>query len=194
MDYLDRSWVKNLLAEYQAGLDHYTKTETNTHIILTFYFIGGQTCDLTFEKPTSIIALNSIKIENINVSGTQETHITYELTDGTKKDAGKLPNIHNHANKEVLDKFSYDDVNNKLLYDNKPISANDTEIVVKEITTPSTTWNVQHNLGTKYPSIVAIIDDSGNLHEGFPNYANSTNNLLIIKFINPIKGKIIVKK
>lgn len=59
--------------------------------------------------------------------------------------------------------------------------------------TLSTTWNIQHNLGSKYPNIIAVIDDSGNIQEGFPDYDNSTNNLLVISFINPIKGKAIVK-
>ena len=68
-------------------------------------------------------------------------------------------------------------------------------IYEEEITTPSNSWNIQHNLNTEwYKLFINIIDSDNNIVFGDIDVANSTNNLLVIKFNTPIAGKIIIKK
>ena len=65
----------------------------------------------------------------------------------------------------------------------------------EDITTASNTWTIQHNLNTPwYGLIVSIIDDNNNVIYGDIDAANSTNNLIVVKFNTPITGKIIIKK
>ena len=65
----------------------------------------------------------------------------------------------------------------------------------EEITTASNSWNIQHNLNTEwYKLFINIIDSDNNIIYGDIDVANSTNNLLVIKFNTPIAGKIIIKK
>lgn len=65
----------------------------------------------------------------------------------------------------------------------------------EEITTPSSTWSIQHNLGAPYWKLtINIIDADGNTTEGDIDINSSTNNLLVIKFNEPISGKIYIKK
>ena len=65
----------------------------------------------------------------------------------------------------------------------------------EEITMPSNSWSIQHNLNTEwYKLFVNIIDDNNDIVFGDIDVANSTNNLLVIKFNTPIAGKIIIKK
>ena len=65
----------------------------------------------------------------------------------------------------------------------------------EEITTASNSWSIQHNLNTEwYKLFINIIDSDNNIVFGDIDVANSTNNLLVIKFNTPIAGKIIIKK
>ena len=66
---------------------------------------------------------------------------------------------------------------------------------VEEITTPSNTWSIQHNLNRPWNELtINIIDSDDNITEGSIDIDNSTNNLLIIKFNKSISGKIYIKK
>ena len=66
---------------------------------------------------------------------------------------------------------------------------------VEEITTSSSTWSIQHNLNRPWNELVInIIDADGNTTEGDIDINSSTNNLLVIKFNEPISGKIYIKK
>lgn len=60
-------------------------------------------------------------------------------------------------------------------------------------TLATTTWNIQHNLRTQYPTIL-IIDDKGDRQEGIADYDNATPNNIKVTFLTSIKGKAIVKK
>ena len=65
----------------------------------------------------------------------------------------------------------------------------------EEITTPSNSWNIQHNLNTEWNSLfINIIDSDNDIIYGDIDVANSTKNLLIIKFDTPITGKIAIRK
>ena len=65
----------------------------------------------------------------------------------------------------------------------------------EEITTASNIWSIQHNLNTEwYELFINIIDTDNNLVYGDIDVANSTNNLLVIKFNTPVAGKIIINK
>ena len=65
----------------------------------------------------------------------------------------------------------------------------------EEITTASNIWSIQHNLNTEwYKLFVHIIDDNNDIVFGDIDVANSTKNLLIIKFNTPIYGKITIRK
>ena len=65
----------------------------------------------------------------------------------------------------------------------------------EEITTASNIWSIQHNLNTEwYELFINIIDNDNNLVYGDIDVANSTKNLLVMKFNTPIAGKIIINK
>ena len=65
----------------------------------------------------------------------------------------------------------------------------------EEITIPSNSWNIQHNLNTEwYKLFINIIDSDNNIIYGDIDVANSTKNLLVMKFDTPIAGKITIRK
>ena len=65
----------------------------------------------------------------------------------------------------------------------------------EEITTASNSWSIQHNLNTEwYKLFINIIDSDNDIIYGDIDVANSTKNLLIIKFDTPITGKITIRK
>ena len=65
----------------------------------------------------------------------------------------------------------------------------------EEITTASNSWSIQHNLNTEwYKLFINIIDDNNDIVFGDIDVANSTKNLLVIKFNTPITGKITIRK
>ena len=65
----------------------------------------------------------------------------------------------------------------------------------EEITTPSNSWNIQHNLNTEwYKLFINIIDSDNDIIYGDIDVDNSTKNLLVIKFDTPIAGKITIRK
>lgn len=64
-----------------------------------------------------------------------------------------------------------------------------------DVTTPKSIWNIQHNLNGKYYQLqITITDGNGNIIYGDIDATNSTNNLLVLKFDEPISGKIYIKK
>ena len=65
----------------------------------------------------------------------------------------------------------------------------------EEIITPSNSWSIQHNLNTEwYKLFINIIDSDNDIIYGDIDVANSTKNLLIMKFDTPIAGKITIRK
>ena len=65
----------------------------------------------------------------------------------------------------------------------------------EEITTASNSWNIQHNLNTEWNSLfINIIDSDNDIVFGDIDVANSTKNLLVMKFNTPITGKITIRK
>ena len=65
----------------------------------------------------------------------------------------------------------------------------------EEITTASNSWSIQHNLNTEwYKLFINIIDSYNDIIYGDIDVANSTKNILIIKFDTPIAGKITIRK
>ena len=65
----------------------------------------------------------------------------------------------------------------------------------EEITTPSNSWSIQHNLNTEwYKLFINIIDSDNNIIYGDIDVDNSTKNLLVMKFDTPITGKITIRK
>ena len=65
----------------------------------------------------------------------------------------------------------------------------------EEITTASNSWNIQHNLNTEWNSLfINIIDSDNDIVFGDIDVANSTKNLLVMKFDTPITGKITIRK
>ena len=65
----------------------------------------------------------------------------------------------------------------------------------EEITTPSNSWNIQHNLNTEWHKLfINIIDSDNDIIYGDIDVTNSTKNLLVIKFDTPIAGKITIRK
>ena len=65
----------------------------------------------------------------------------------------------------------------------------------EEITTASNSWSIQHNLNTEWHKLfINIIDSDNDIIYGDIDVANSTKNLLVIKFNTPIAGKITIRK
>ena len=95
---------------------------------------------------------------------------------------------------------NYNDLLNKPSINGVDLVGNKTLIDLKllyedEITTASNSWSIQHNLNTEwYKLFINIIDDNNDIVFGDIDVANSTNNLLVIKFNTTIDGKIIIKK
>lgn len=64
-----------------------------------------------------------------------------------------------------------------------------------EQTTLSSTWFIQHNLDTEWYNLsITCLTPENDILIGQIDIDNSTNNLLVIKFEQPFKGKTIVKK
>ena len=56
-------------------------------------------------------------------------------------------------------------------------------------------WTIHHKLATEWYKLnITLLDSDNNIIYGDIDVANSTNNLLVIKFNTPIAGKIIIKK
>ena len=95
---------------------------------------------------------------------------------------------------------NYNDLLNKPSINGVDLVGNKTLIDLKllyeeEITTASNIWSIQHNLNTEwYKLFINIIDDNNDIVFGDIDVANSTNNLLVIKFNTPITGKITIRK
>ena len=65
----------------------------------------------------------------------------------------------------------------------------------EEITTASNSWSIQHNLNTEWHKLfINIIDSDNDIVFGDIDVANSTKNLLVMKFDTPIAGKITIRK
>ena len=65
----------------------------------------------------------------------------------------------------------------------------------EEITTASNSWSIQHNLNTEWHKLfINIIDSDNDIIYGDIDVANSTKNLLVMKFDTPIAGKITIRK
>ena len=65
----------------------------------------------------------------------------------------------------------------------------------EEITTASNIWSIQHNLNTEWHKLfINVIDSDNDIIYGDIDIANSTKNLLVIKFDTPIAGKITIRK
>ena len=65
----------------------------------------------------------------------------------------------------------------------------------EEITTPSNSWSIQHNLNAEWHKLfINIIDSDNDIIYGDIDVANSTKNLLVMKFDTPITGKITIRK
>lgn len=65
----------------------------------------------------------------------------------------------------------------------------------EKITTLKDIWSIQHNLDYPYWKLtINIIDSDGNTTNGDIDINSSTNNLLVIKFNEPISGEIYIKK
>lgn len=65
----------------------------------------------------------------------------------------------------------------------------------EEIITASNIWSIQHNLNTEWHKLfINIIDSDNDIIYGDIDVANSTKNLLVIKFNTPIAGKITIRK
>ena len=65
----------------------------------------------------------------------------------------------------------------------------------EEIKTAASVWSIQHNLNTEWNSLfINMIDSNDDIVYGDIDVINSTKNLLVIKFNEPIAGKIAIRK
>ena len=95
---------------------------------------------------------------------------------------------------------NYNALTNKPSINGVTLTGNKTLVDLKllyeeEITTPSNSWSIQHNLNTEwYKLFINIIDSDNDIIYGDIDITNSTKNLLVIKFDTPITGKITIRK
>jgi hypothetical protein len=54
------------------------------------------------------------------------------------------------------------------------------------------TWNIQHNLGKKFVEVI-LIDDNDEEIVGEEDWGNSTANLLVVNFSEPVSGSAYVR-
>lgn len=81
--------------------------------------------------------------------------------------------------------------NGKEFYEKQNIKENNEYFHTQ--TTPSTTWSLQHNLGTKTPTLL-LLDENNVSIGGEIDYKGATDNLITVKFCESKKGKAIIKK
>ena len=169
IDVLDRSYAKKLFNGLSSGYQSSTVTDNaDGSKTLTITFVNGDKADITFNpvKGDTGTSIVDVKIKQVTVGTDEEIHLFCILDDGSEIDAGKLPI--------------------------EGSKINETEI---DITTPSTTWSLQHNLNTPwYELSVLIIDSDNNRTYGNVDVDNCTDNVFMLKFDEPISGKAIVKK
>lgn len=167
MDVLDKSYTKKLFNSLSSGYLSSTVTDNaDGSKTLTINFVNGDKAEVTFNpvKGDTGTSIADVKIKQVTVGTDEEIHLFCILDDGTEIDAGKLP-------VEVSE-------------------TNETEI---DITTPSTTWLLQHNLGTKTPTLL-LFDDNDTYIGGEVDYAGATDNLITVSFCKPKQGKAIIRK
>lgn len=115
----------------------------------------------------SVVTLTSDEVKGRGVESIQinsNNHLICTLDDDTTIDAGLMP-------------------------------SSSSENYTEEITTSKGIWSIQHNLDAPYWKLtINIIDSDGNTTNGDIDINSSTNNLLVIKFNEPISGKIYIKK
>lgn len=102
-----------------------------------------------------------------------------------------------YVNKHInsLGGVSLDDLEEAIREHNNDLDAHSKQRYSQTISTASDTWAIQHNLDTSwYDLTVIMVDENFNIVYGAIDHNNSTNNLLIVKFAEPIMGKIMVKK
>lgn len=65
----------------------------------------------------------------------------------------------------------------------------------QDITAPSDTWFVQHNLNTEWWKLqINLIDQNEGMIFGEVDTTRTTNNLLVVTFESPMQGKAYIKK
>lgn len=68
-------------------------------------------------------------------------------------------------------------------------------VIELEQATASTTWTLQHDLDTPWYNLsITCLSTENDVVIGDIDTATSTDNLLVIKFKEPLKGKVIIKK
>ena len=170
MDVLTRSYAKKLFDGLSSGYQSSTVTDNaDGSKTLTINFVNGYKADITF---------NPVKGDKGDTGASVADVEIREVI--TETDEG----MHLFC---ILDDGTEIDAG-KL-----PVEViNETEI---DITTPSTTWSLQHNLNTPwYELSVLIIDSDNNRTYGNVDVDNCTDNVFMLKFDEPISGKAIVKK
>lgn len=170
IDVLDRSYTKKLFKGLSSGYQSSTVTDNaDGSKTLTINFVNGDKADITF---------NPVKGDKGDTGASVADVEIREVI--TETDEG----MHLFC---ILDDGTEIDAG-KL-----PVEViNETEI---DITTPSTTWSLQHNLNTPwYELSVLIIDSDNNRTYGNVDVDNCTDNVFMLKFDEPISGKAIVKK
>ena len=137
--------------------------------------------------------INSVASGVKSVTKKDYKTITFETNDGNKFDITVSAGV---------EKVEYDTTTSilKITYANGTTSDIDLSSSISDtkeidITTPSTTWSLQHNLNTPwYELYVLIIDSDNNRTYGNVDVDNCTDNVFMLKFDEPISGKAIVKK
>lgn len=135
--------------------------------------------------------INSVASGVKSVTKKDYKTITFETNDGNKFDitvSAGVENVTYDTTTSILTITYADGTTSDI---DLSSSTSDTKTI--DITSPSTTWSLQHNLGTKTPTLL-LLDDNDVSIGGEVDYAGATDNLITVIFCEPKKGKAIIKK
>lgn len=135
--------------------------------------------------------INSVASGVKSVTKKDYKTITFETNDGNKFDITVSAGVENVTYDTTTSILTITYANGTTSDIDLSSSTSDTKEI--DITTPSTTWSLQHNLGTKTPSLL-LLDDNNISIGGEVDYAGATDNLIAVSFCEPKKGKAIIKK
>ena len=91
MDIISMAYAKKLVNGLQSGLDN-ASVDNNTCSI-TFHWKNGTSSTMTFPKPldgANGVSISDVKLKEVTVGSSKETHLICTLDDGTEIDAGNI--------------------------------------------------------------------------------------------------------
>ena len=154
MDIISMAYAKKLVNGLQSGLD--TASVDNDTCSITFHWKNGTSSTMTFPKPldgANGVGISDVKLKEVTVGSSKETHLICTLDDGTEIDAGNIA-VGSEGTTDYADLINKPSINsielsgNKTLTDLGITNYDDTEIKKSINTKASTTDLTAHTSDT----------------------------------------------